>query len=55
MKKENKKEKKLSLKKLQMAKINNPRKIFGGTKHFLLECSDPENTSSNHGGVDTGM
>jgi hypothetical protein len=54
MKKKIKKEKKLSLKKLQIAKINNPNKIFGGTKHFNNDCPDPENGSSNHGGVDTG-
>lgn len=55
MKKSIKKEKKLSLKKLQMAKISNPNRIFGGTKQFINDCGNPENGSSNHGGVDTGM
>ncbi|WP_419868679.1 hypothetical protein [Chryseobacterium sp. CT-SW4] len=42
-----KSEKKLSLKKIQMAKISNPSKIVGG-KIYLIDdstCGDPENTS----------
>lgn len=54
MKKENKQEKKLSLKKLQLAKISNPKQIFGGTKKYLDSCANPDNGSNHQGGVDTG-
>ncbi|CAA7194140.1 hypothetical protein [Chryseobacterium potabilaquae] len=54
MKKQIKKEKKLSLEKLQLVKINNPKKIFGGTKQFIEGCGDPNNASGNNGGIDTG-
>ena len=43
-----KSEKKLSLKKIQMVKINNLNKIVGGKIYLVDEntCGDPENTSS---------
>ena len=52
MKKSIKKEKKLSLEKVQLVKINNPKKIFGGTIQIIDVCGDPENGSGNQqGGV----
>ncbi|WP_165852296.1 hypothetical protein [Chryseobacterium pennae] len=52
MKKQNKKEKKLSLEKLQLVKISNPKKIFGGTKQYVDGCNNPDNGSGNdQGGV----
>ncbi|UCA60125.1 hypothetical protein KB553_01020 [Chryseobacterium rhizoplanae] len=53
MKKEIKKEKKLSLKKLQIAKITNPSKIVGGLQN-IDNCSDPNEASNHQGGFDTG-
>ncbi|MDQ0784485.1 hypothetical protein [Chryseobacterium sp. W4I1] len=53
MKKENKSEKKLSLKKLQMTKVTNPGKIYGGLtlQGFEgVECTSPENASKPQGG-----
>lgn len=49
MKKQIRKEKKLSLEKLQLVKISNSKKIFGGTKQG---CENPDNGSGNQqGGV----
>ncbi|WP_343686613.1 hypothetical protein [Chryseobacterium gleum] len=46
MKKKNQIEKRLSLKKLQMAKINNPKKIRGGVHNQLLDtCMNGDNGS----------
>ncbi|GEN69875.1 hypothetical protein [Chryseobacterium rhizosphaerae] len=46
MKKKNQTEKKLSLKKLQMAKIRNLNKIYGGTKQqHLDDCANGDNGS----------
>ncbi|MDQ0065159.1 hypothetical protein [Chryseobacterium lathyri] len=53
MKKEIKKEKKLSLKKLQIAKITNPGKIFGGSQN-INDCGDPNGASNHQSGFDTG-
>lgn len=53
MKKQIKKEQKLSLKKLQIAKIKNPNKIFGGLQN-IDNCSDPDGASNHQGGFDTG-
>ncbi|ANF52982.1 hypothetical protein A0O34_21725 [Chryseobacterium glaciei] len=53
MKKEPKNEKKLSLKKLQIVKIANPNKIFGGTRQNVNDCGDPNNASNHQGGFDT--
>ncbi|MCQ9638967.1 hypothetical protein MP478_06145 [Chryseobacterium sp. WG14] len=55
MKKQIKKEKKLSLEKLQLVKINNPKRIFGGTKQVIDGCNNPDNGSGNdQGGVGGG-
>lgn len=58
MKKGNKSEKKLSLKKLQMAKVTNPGKIYGGLTLLQgteglegVECTNPENASKPQGGT----
>lgn len=45
MKKSTTKEKKLSLKKLQMAKITNPRAIFAGSIQYINDCPNPDNGS----------
>ncbi len=51
MNKKNANTKKLSLKKLQMAKINNPGKIFGRTLIGLeAECTFTSNGSKPQGG-----
>ncbi|WP_312994179.1 hypothetical protein [Chryseobacterium flavum] len=54
MKKKNQSEKKLSLKKLQMVKIANPNKIFGGSLQHINDCTNPDNGSNNQSGIDTG-
>ncbi|MDN5478237.1 MAG: hypothetical protein L0G39_14980 [Chryseobacterium sp.] len=55
MKKQIRKEKKLSLEKLQLVKVTNQTKIFGGggTRQTKIDsCIDPENGSGNQqGGV----
>lgn len=43
-------EKRISFKKLQLVKLTNPEKIFGGTKMInLAECTNPENASKPQG------
>ncbi|KMQ58729.1 hypothetical protein ACM39_18555 [Chryseobacterium sp. FH2] len=57
MKKKNQTEKKLSLKKLEISKINDPKKIFGGTKQMQLggdECINEDASRVQQGGVGTG-
>lgn len=56
MKKAKQTEKKLSLKKLQLTKINNPGKIFGGTNAVFPaeDCEDIDNGSKPRTGQDTG-
>ncbi|SIS56248.1 hypothetical protein SAMN05421768_11015 [Chryseobacterium joostei] len=56
MKKAKQTEKKISLKKLQITKINNPGKIFGGTKAVFAaeDCEDIDNGSKPRTGHDTG-
>ncbi|MEE6130041.1 hypothetical protein V2E39_21775 [Chryseobacterium arthrosphaerae] len=54
MKKRTQNEKKLSLKKLQMAKINNPGKILGGTQLvFENGCTFTPNASKPQGGTNS--
>ncbi|WP_295202950.1 hypothetical protein [uncultured Chryseobacterium sp.] len=45
MKKKNQNEKKLSLKKLQMAKIDNPDRVYGGTRQFIDGCANGDDGS----------
>lgn len=45
MKKSKAKERKLSLKKLQMVKIKNPNVIFAGSIQYINNCPDPDNGS----------
>lgn len=45
MKKKNQTEKKLSLKKLQMAKIDNLSRIHGGSRQFIDGCANGDDGS----------